>query len=179
MKNQGFHGFLAEFEDPEALLRASRQAYQEGYRRMDAYAPFHVEGLADAIGFHKSWVSLAFLIAGLTGGIGGFLLQLYIAKFDYPIIVGGRPLNSWPAFIPITFELTVLCAGVIGFIAMLAMNRLPTPYHPVFNDPSFAAHASRDRFYLCIEAEDPKFDSDGTRAFLLRLNPREVSQIEE
>jgi hypothetical protein len=146
---------------------------------MDAYAPLHVEGLADAIGFHRSRVSLVFLLAGLAGGLGGFLLQYYIAKIDYPIIVGGRPLNSWPAFIPITFELTVLCAGVIGFIAMLAMNHLPTPYHPVFNNPSFQVHGSRDRFYLCIERADPKFDLEATKSFLLQLHPKEVSEIEQ
>lgn len=170
---------MAEFEDEEDLLQASRRAYREGYRRMDAYTPFHVEGLADAIGFHRSRVPLVFLIAGLAGGIGGFFLQYYIAKIDYPINVAGRPLNSWPAFIPISFELTVLCAGVIGFIGMLIMNRLPMPYHPVFSNPSFAAHAMRDRFYLCIESADPKFDMEGTRAFLSQLNPKEVAEIEK
>lgn len=177
-RESSLYGILAEFETAEALLNASRKAHAEGYRKMDAYAPLHIEGLADAIGFRRSRVPLVFLIAGLVGGIGGFLLQYYIAKIDYPIIVGGRPLNSWPAFIPITFELTILCAGVIGFIAMLVMNRLPTPYHPVFNNASFAAHASRDRFYLCIEAKDPQFDLETTRNFLLHLDPREVSQID-
>jgi hypothetical protein len=178
MKNKPY-GILAEFENPDDLLSATRKAHQEGYRQMDAYAPFHIEGLSDALGFHRSRVSLVFLIAGLAGGIGGFFLQYYIAKFDYPIIVGGRPLNSWPAFIPITFELTVLCAGVVGFIGMLIMNRLPTPYHPVFNNPSFREHASSDRFYLCIQSDDPHFDVERTKNFLRQLNPKEVSELEE
>jgi ActD protein len=178
MKNKPY-GLLAEFDNPEDLLHATRKAYEEGYRRMDAYAPFHIEGLPDALGFHRSRVSLLFLIAALIGGIGGFFLQYYIAKIDYPIIVGGRPLNSWPAFIPITFELTVLCSGVIGFIGMLIMNKLPTPYHPVFNNESFRNHASTDRLYLCIESEDPRFDPEGTQSFLQQLNPKGVSSLEE
>ncbi len=179
MNNNKSYGILAEFDDPEALLHATQRAYQEGYRRMDAYSPFHIDGLADALGFHRSRVSMVFLIAGLCGAIGGFFLQYYIAVSDYPINVAGRPLNSWPAFIPITFELTVLCAGVIGFIGMLMMNRLPTPYHPVFNSDSFKNHGMTDRFYLCIETGDPRFDPEGTKSFLQQLNPKEVSYVEE
>ncbi len=173
------YGILAEFDDPDALLHASRQAYSQGYRRMDAYTPLHVEGLAESLGIRRSRMPIVFLAAGLFGGLGGFLLQYYIAKIDYPINVGGRPLNSWPAFIPITFELTVLCAGVIGFIGMLAMNHLPQPHHPVFNNASFVKHASRDRFYLCIQSDDPMFDGENTKAFLAQLNPREVFEIEQ
>lgn len=177
MRN-GIYGVMAEFDEADQLLEAARKTYQEGYRMLDAYSPFDIEGLADAIGFHRSNVSLVFLLAGLIGCFGGFFLQYAIAVLDYPINVGGRPLNSWPAFIPITFELTVLCSGVAGFIGMLVMNSLPMPYHPVFNVPSFSACASRDRFFLCIESRDPKFDLEQTTTFLRGLNPREVSEVE-
>ena len=173
------YGVMAEFEEADQLLEAGQKAYAEGYREMDAYSPFHIEGLADAVGFHRSRVSLVFLVAGIIGGVGAFFMQWAIAKLDYPINVGGRPLNSWPAWIPITFELTVLFSGVIGFIGLLIMNNLPMPYHPVFNVPSFSASASRDRFFLCIEARDPKFDLEQTRAFLSGLNPLEVSEVEK
>ena len=172
------YGLMAEFEGPEELLHAAQRAYGEGYRSMDAYSPFPVEGLADAIGFHKTAVPLVVLIGGLIGAFGGFMLQYYVAKIDYPINVGGRPLNSWPAFIPISFELTVLIASLFAFIGMLIMNGLPMPYHPVFNVPAFAASASNDRFFLCIDAHDPKFDRDATRSFLLQLNPKEVAEVE-
>jgi hypothetical protein len=178
MNKETCYGILAEFEDADRLLDAARRAYREGYRRMDAYSPFHIEGLADAIGFHRSHVSLVFLVAALIGAIGGFLLEYYIAVIDYPINVAGRPLNSWPAFVPIMFELTVLCSGVAGFIAMLIMNRLPMPYHPVFNSDSFKEHAMSDRFYLGIESNDPKFDPNETKAFLQQLNAKEVSELE-
>ncbi len=173
------YGLMAEFEDAGQLLQAARQAYAEGYRKMEAYSPFAVEGLADAIGFRKTAVPLIVLIGGLLGAFGGFMLQYYVAVIDYPINVGGRPLNSWPAFIPISFELTVLFASLFAFIGMLVMNGLPMPYHPVFNVASFAASASRDRFFLCIDAEDPKFDPDATGAFLQQLNPKEVAEVEQ
>jgi hypothetical protein len=179
MSNDHLYGILAEFEDADELLQAARKTYQEGYRKIDAYSPFHIDGLADGIGFHRSKMSLVFLLAALGGAIGGFFLQFYIAVFDYPINVAGRPLNSWPAFIPITFEMTVLCAGIVGFIAMLIMNHLPMPYHPVFNNESFTNHAMSDRFYLSVEAKDPKFDPERTKAFMRQLNPKEVYDVEE
>ena len=175
---QGLHGVMAEFADPEALLAASHRAYAAGYRNMDAYTPMPVEGLAESIGFKKNYVSLAVLIAGLCGCIGGFSLMYWISVIAYPDNIGGRPFNSWPAYIPITFECTVLLAGLTAMISMFAMNGLPQPYHPVFNNPAFD-RASQDRFFLCIEADDPKFDREETKFFLLQLNPIEVTEVEK
>src|SRR3974377_838111 len=149
------YGLLAEFDSPESLLAAARRAHQEGYRRLDAYTPLPVEGLSEAIGFHRTRVPLIVLLGELTGFIGVFLLQFWIAAIYYPINVAGRPLNSWPSFIPVTFELTVLVAALSAVLGMLALNGLPQPYHPVFNVERFAL-ASRDRFFLAIESRDPK-----------------------
>jgi len=171
------YGLLAEFSDPTELVAAARRAYEEGYRQMDAYSPFPVEELAEALGFHRTRVPLIVLIGGLVGCIGGYFLQYYIAAIHYPLNIGGRPLNSWPAFIPITFELTVLIAALSAVLGLLALNGLPMPYHPVFNVPRFAL-ATRDRFFLCIEATDPLFDLEGTRRFMERLVPREVSEVD-
>jgi len=171
------YGLLAEFSDPTELVAAARRAYEEGYRQMDAYSPFPVEELAEALGFHRTRVPLIVLIGGLVGCIGGYFLQYYIAAVHYPLNIGGRPLNSWPAFIPITFELTVLIAALSAVLGLLALNGLPMPYHPVFNVPRFAL-ATRDRFFLCIEATDPLFDREGTRRFMERLVPREVSEVD-
>ena len=172
------HGLMAEFDSPEPLIAAARRAFAEGFRRMDAYSPFPVEGLAEALGFHRTGVPLIVLIGGLIGCIGGFYLQYWVAVIDYPINVGGRPLNSWPSFIPVTFELTILIAALFAFFGVLALNGLPMPYHPVFNVDRFEL-ASRNRFFLCIEAGDPRFDQNGTRRFLESLNPREVSTVAE
>ena len=168
---------MAEFDNPTSLLDATSRAYREGYRRMDAYTPFPVEGLSEALDFRRTRVPLIVLLGGLVGCFGGFFLQYYIAAIYWPIIVGGRPFNSWPAFIPVTFELTVLCAALSAFLGMLALNGLPQPHHPVFNAPRFEM-ASRDRFFLCIEADDPRFDPAETRRFLESLGAREVSDVE-
>jgi hypothetical protein len=173
------HGIMAEFEDPESLLHAANRARLEGYREMDAYAPMPVEGLAEAIGFRSNWVQRLVLVGGLCGAIGGFMLCWWITVVAYPHNVAGRPLNSWPAYVPITFELMVLIACLTAVVGMLMLNGLPQPYHPVFNVERFAAHASQDRFFLAIEAADPKFDRDRTRAFLQSLGAREVNDVQE
>jgi Alternative complex III, ActD subunit len=170
------YGLMAEFEQPEELLAAARRAYEAGYRRMDAYSPFPVAGLAEAIGFRRTRLPLIVLIGGMVGCLGGFFLQYYAAVIDYPLNIGGRPLNSWPAFIPVTFELTILIAALATVLGMLALNGLPMPYHPVFHVPRFAL-ATRDHFFLCIEAVDPHFELQQTRQFLTTLGAREVTEV--
>lgn len=172
------YGLLAEFETPEALRAAAERAYADGYRRLDAYSPFPVHGLAEAIGFRRNALPLLVLLGGFAGAGAGFLLQYFVAVIDYPINVGGRPLNSWPSFIPITFEVTILIAALTAVLGMLLLNGLPQPYHPLFNASRFAL-ATRDRFFLCIEANDPRFDPAATRAFLLGLGAREVTDVAE
>ena len=169
---------MAEFDNPTSLVNATSRAYREGYRRMDAFTPFPVDGLSEALGLQRTRVPLIVLLGGIAGCIGGFFLQYYISVIYWPLIVGGRPFNSWPAFIPVTFELTVLCAALAAFFGMLALNGLPRPHHPVFNVPRFEL-ASRDRFFLCIETTDPKFNLAETRSFLESLGAREVNNVED
>ena len=160
MATPPIYGLMAEFHSPETLLRAAERASQQGFKRMDAYTPFPIEGLAEALGIGPTRVPLIVLIGGIIGCLGGFFLQYWFAVIDYPLNVGGRPLNSWPAFIPVTFEMTILCAALAAFLGVLALNGLPMPYHPVFNVEQFEL-ASRNRFFLCIEAGDPNFESSG------------------
>ena len=170
------YGLMAEFETPNALVAATERAHREGYRRMDAYSPFPIEELHEALGAHHTKLPLIVLIGGLIGCIGGYSLQYWVSTMAYPINVGGKPLHSWPAFIPITFECTILVAALSAVLGMLALNGLPMPYHPVFNVSRFAL-ASRNRFFLCIESRDRKFDPEGTRTFLESLGAREVSTV--
>ena len=170
------YGVLAEFENPTSLVAAAHRAHDAGYRRMDAYSPFPIEELHEAIGGHHTRLPLIVLIGGLIGCIGGFALQYWASTIAYPVNVAGKPLNSWPAFIPVTFECTILVAALSAVLGMLALNGLPQPYHPVFNVPRFAL-ASRNRFFLCLEARDPKFDVESARRFLETLNPREVTTV--
>jgi hypothetical protein len=174
--HSSIYGLMAEFDDPNALVAATHRAYYEGYRRMDAYSPFPIEELHDALGSHESRLPLIVLIGGILGGLGGYALQYWVAAIAYPINVGGRPLHSWPAFIPVTFECTILAAALSAVLGMLALNGLPTPYHAVFNVPRFAL-ASRNRFFLVIEAADAKFALEPTRRFLESLSPREVTTV--
>ena len=171
------YGLMAEFDSARDLIQAARQTHNAGYKKIDAYSPFPIEEVAEAIGFHKNGVPLVTLIGGIIGGLTGYLLQYWVAVINYPTNVGGRPFHSWPSFIVVTFEMTILFAGLAAVFGMLALNGLPMPYHPVFNVPRFAL-ASRDRFFLCIEATDPQFDREDTRRFLERLVPREVSEVD-
>jgi len=177
MKRQPLYGLLAEFHSAEELLEATKHTYGAGYRRLDAFSPFPIEGLADAIGFPRTRLPVLVFLGGLFGCCGGFFLQYWPNVIGYPVNIGGKPYDSWPAFIPITFEMTILCAVLTTTFGMLALNGLPSPYHPTFNVPRFA-QASKDRFFLLIMAEDTKFDSEQTRQFLTELNPREVSEVE-
>jgi hypothetical protein len=171
------YGLLAEFDGPESLIAAAEKVHEAGYRRADAYSPFPIHGLAHALGLRKTRVAMLVLLGGIIGALGGFFMQFYTAVYDYPFNIGGKPLNSWPAFVPITFEMTVLCATFAAVLGMLALNGLPQPHHPLFNVKSFSEHASRDRFYIAIESLDPKFDPQTTRQFLEALQPKEVIEV--
>jgi Alternative complex III, ActD subunit len=171
------YGVMAEFDNPRNLVTAARKTYQAGYRRINGYSPFPIEELSEAIGFTKTSLPLIVFIGGLLGGLGGFFMQYWMEVIDYPLNVGGKPYNSWPAFVPITFESTVLCAAFAAVLGMLALNKLPQPYHPVFNAPNFAL-ATRDKFFLVIEANDPKFRHDEVFEFMKRLGAMDVNDVE-
>jgi len=176
MKRERSYGILAEFDSAQRLLDAARSTYQAGYTKLDTYSPFPIEGLAEEIGFHHDEVPLVVLIGGLVGGLSGYLMQYWMSAVDYPLNIGGKPYHSWPAFIVITFEMTILFAGISAVFGMLALNGLPMPYHPVFNVPRFAL-ASKDRFFLIVFSSDKKYDAAGTRQFLEGLQPRSISEV--
>ena len=171
------YGVMAQFDSPSALVAAAHETYAAGYRDINGYSPFPIEELTEAIGFKRTTLPLIVLAGGVLGGLGGFFMQYWMEVIDYPINVGGKPFNSWPAFIPITFECTVLAAAFAAVLGMLALNKLPQPYHPVFNAPNFAL-ATRDSFFLVVEAKDPKFDHDEVMRFLKSLEAREVVDVE-
>jgi Protein of unknown function (DUF3341) len=172
------YGVMAEFRTPEDLRNAVHSAYEQGYRAMDAYTPLPIDGLAEEMGAHFSWLPLVVFVGGMVGGLAGFLMQYYASVVSLPLDVGGRPLNSWPAFIPVTFELTILCAALSAVFGMLALSGLPRPHHPIFNEPRFAL-ATQTRFFLCIEASDPRFDQQGTRQLLESFAPTGVYEVED
>jgi hypothetical protein len=175
MRAGEIYGLAAEFESDARLMRAAEEAYARGYRKMDGYTPFPIEGLGKALG-KKNRIPLLVLCAGILGGCSAYFMEWFASVISYPINVGGRPLHSWPAFIPITFELTVLGASLTAFFFSLGLSGLPQPYHPMFNLPEFE-RASQDRFFLCIEAEDTLFDPGATREFLESLEPLTVSEV--
>ena len=170
------YGILAEYDDASVLVRAARQAREAGYRRLDAYTPYPVHGLAAAIGFRRTYLSMVVLCGGIAGCLIGFAMQYWITVIDYPLNVGGRPLNSWPAFMPVTFELTILVAAFAAVLGMLGLNGLPRPHQPLFAMPNFR-RASRDGFFLCIEARDEKFEAAAVRRFLADTGAKEVSDV--
>jgi hypothetical protein len=171
------YGIMGEFNNPSDLVAAARRTYEAGYRRINGYSPYPIEELSEAIGFTRTSLPLIVLIGGILGGLGGFFMQYWMEVIDYPLNVGGKPFNSWPAFIPITFECTVLVAAFAAVLGMLVLNKLPQPYHPVFNAPNFAL-ATRDRFFLVIEANDPRFSHDETTQFLNTVGASNVSDVE-
>jgi hypothetical protein len=171
------YGLMAEFPSAEALIAAAHQVHEAGYQKVDAYTPYPIEAVSEALALPRSKVPLIVLIGGLLGGLGGYALQYWSQLLVYPMNIGGRPFHSWPAFIVPTFECTILGASLSAVIGMIAINGLPRPYHPVFNVPRFAL-ASRDRYFLVIEATDARFDANATRRFLTGLNASEVSEVE-
>jgi hypothetical protein len=170
------YGVMAEFDNPTALVNAARAAREKGFRKLDAYSPFPIEELTDALHLHKNKLPLIVLIGGIIGGALGYLLQYYVTVWHFPLNIDGKPLHSWPSYIVITFEMTVLFAGLSAVFGLLALCGLPMPYHPTFNVPRFAL-ASRNRFFLCIEATDPLFHRKHTSEFLETLEPKEVSEV--
>ncbi len=170
------YGLMAEFDSAQELVAAAHKTHEAGYRKIDGYSPFPIEGLAEAIGFHKNSVALVVLIGGIVGLLSAYALQYWVAVITYPVNIGGRPLHSWPSFIIVTFELTILFAGVSSAVGMIALNGLPMPYHPVFNVPEFAK-ASENKFFLVVFSSDPKYDAARTRSFLAELAPRMIAEV--
>jgi hypothetical protein len=176
--NLPVYGIVGEFDNPTALVAAANRTREVGYTRFEAYAPFPIEALVEAVGHPKTRLPLAVFLGGLIGGLSGYLLQYFTAAVTYPLNIGGRPLHSWPAFIPVTFECTILGAALTAVFGMLARNGLPMPYHPLFQMPRFA-RASRDLFFLCIQARDPKFDVSEVTQFLHSVGAADVQEVSQ
>jgi hypothetical protein len=176
--DRALHGLIAEFAEPDSLLAAAERAHAEGYRRLDAFSPFPIHGLSEALGMRHTRVPRVVLVCGILGAIAGFGLPFWISVVDYPMNVGARPDISWPSFVPIMFELTVLFAAFGAVVGMLLLNGLPRPHHPVFGAPNFE-RASQDGFFLLVEAVDPQFDEAKTKQFLAGLGASNVSEVEE
>ena len=175
-KRDPIYGLMAEFDSAQALVDAAKKTHEAGYNKIDAYSPFPIEGLAEEIGMHFDEIPLTVLVGGIVGGCTGYLMQYWMSAVDYPLNIGGKPPHSWPAFIVITFEMTILFAGISAVLGMLAFNGLPMPYHPVFNVPRFA-FASKDRFFLIVFSSDKKYSAVETRRFLDTLDPRSISEV--
>lgn len=176
MKRPPMYGLMAEFDSATALVAAAHHTHEAGYQKIDAYSPFPIEGLAEAIGFEKNSVPLVVLVGGLIGCLSGYAMQYWISVIAYPLNVGGKPYHSWPSFIVVTFEMTILFAVLAAVFGMLALNGLPMPYHPVFNVPRFA-FATKDRFFLIVFASDQRYDGVKTREFLESLKPKSISEV--
>jgi Alternative complex III, ActD subunit len=170
------YGLMAEFDSAKDLVAAAHRTHAAGYHEIDAFSPFPIEGLAEATGFHKNRVAFVVLVGGIIGGLSAYMLQYYVAAITYPTNIGGRPYHSWPSFIIVTFELTILFAGLSAVFGMLALNGLPEPYHPVFNVPEFKK-ASDNGFFLLVRSIDPNYDAARTREFLKGLAPRKISEV--
>jgi hypothetical protein len=175
-RTHGLYGLAASFHSPEQIVEAAKKVHAAGYRRAEGYTPYAVEGLTEALGFHHTGIPLIVFVGGLVGCIGGYFMMWYANVISYPWNIGGRPPNSWPAYIPITFEMTVLGASLLALFGMLILNGLPSPYHPMFRAPTFEL-ASQNRFFLCIEVADPEFKLDWTRQFLESLGPISVVEV--
>src|SRR3954466_15032623 len=171
------YGLMAEFPSATALVSAARRAREVGYTKVDAYAPYPIMELADALKLPRNRVPLVVLIGGLVGLAAGYGLEYWASAIEYPLNIGGRPLHSMPAFIVPAYETTILFASLAAVIGMIVLNGLPMPYHPVFNVERFS-RASQDKFFLLIESADPKFDRARTLEFLKGLNPSEINEVE-
>jgi hypothetical protein len=176
VKRTPTYGLLAEFDSPTTLVKAAEATHAAGYVKIDAYSPLPIEGLAEAIGFQHDLVPLVTLIGAIIGGATGYLMQYWINTMAYPLNIGGKPFHSWPAFIVVTFEMTILFGGISAVFGMLALNGLPMPYHPVFNVSRFAM-ASKDRFFLIVFSSDKKYDDVKTREFLESLGPKTLTEV--